>query len=102
GQQSAADCAAIRAFQRRYGISPAQGRATSTTADVARRIAASGTAAEQARCGAGAGLTVCVDLTLQTVWAVRDGAVVLGPTVTRTGKRGYQTPTGSYRIYARA
>ena len=103
GLQSAADCAAIRSFQRRFGISPAQGRASATTADVARRIAASATAAEQARCGAGAGLTVCIDLTQQTVWAVRDGVVVLGPTVTRTGMGGgFQTPTGSFHIYARA
>jgi lipoprotein-anchoring transpeptidase ErfK/SrfK len=98
GHQSAADCAAIRKFQQRFGISPANGRAGVTTGNVARRIAVSRTSAEQARCGAGGGLTACVDLTQQTVWVVRDGAVVFGPTVTRTGMAGFATPAGTYRI----
>jgi peptidoglycan hydrolase-like protein with peptidoglycan-binding domain len=104
GVQSAEDCAAIRKFQTRYGISPAQGRAGSTTADLARRIATSHSAAERARCSAGGpALTICVDLTQQTAWAVRDGSVVWGPTVIRTGMGGgYQTPAGTYRIFARA
>ncbi len=101
GRQSAADCAAIKKFQQRFGISPANGKAGATTASVARRIAVSRTAAEQARCGAGAGLTACVDLTQQTVWVVRDGAVVFGPTVTRTGMAGFRTPAGTYRIFFR-
>jgi lipoprotein-anchoring transpeptidase ErfK/SrfK len=104
GVQSAEDCAAIRKFQTRYGISPAEGRAGPTTADVARRIATSHTADERAKCQpGGSALTICVDLTQQTAWAVRDGAVVWGPTVIRTGMSGgYQTPTGTYRIYGRA
>jgi lipoprotein-anchoring transpeptidase ErfK/SrfK len=103
GEQSPEDCAAIKEFQKRHGVSPAQGRAGPTTSDVARRIAVSRSAAEQAKCAAGGGvLTVCVDLTQQTAWAVRDGAVVWGPTIVRTGMRGgYQTPTGSYRIYGK-
>jgi lipoprotein-anchoring transpeptidase ErfK/SrfK len=68
---------------------------------VARRIAASLTAAEQAKCGAAAAVTACVNLTLQTVWVVRDGAVVFGPTVTRTGFRGHATPAGTYKINKR-
>lgn len=94
GKQSAADCAAIKKFQRRYGISPAEGRAGPTTYDVARRLAGT----DVRRCRAGSGLTFCVDLTRQTVWAMRDGAVVMGPTVTRTGMAGYATPTGTYRV----
>jgi lipoprotein-anchoring transpeptidase ErfK/SrfK len=102
GKQSPQDCSAIKKFQTRYGISPAQGRAGASTANVARRIAASVTTAERAKCSADrSALTVCVDLTQQTVWAVRDGAVVWGPTVVRTGKAGFQTPTGTYRIVGR-
>ena len=48
-----------------------------------------------ANCDAGKGLTICVDLTHQTVWAMRGGEVVLGPTVTRTGMSGFRTPAGS-------
>jgi hypothetical protein len=98
GRQSAADCAAIKKFQQRYVIHPAEGRAGPTTADVARRLATTRTD----RCQAAAGTTVCVNLTLQTVWVVRDGATVLAPTVTRTGMRGFQTPAGTFRVNYRS
>ncbi|MEO3923954.1 L,D-transpeptidase family protein [Micromonosporaceae bacterium B7E4] len=94
GRQSAADCAAIKKFQRRYDIRPAEGRAGPTTADVARRLARTDTG----RCRTGGGTTFCVDLTLQTVWAMRGGKVVMQPTVTRTGMSGYATPAGTYSI----
>ncbi|SDZ38729.1 Putative peptidoglycan binding domain-containing protein [Micromonospora pattaloongensis] len=98
GRQSAEDCAAIKKFQRRYGIVPAEGRAGPTTADVARRLAATDTDA----CDAGKGTTFCVDLTLQTVWAMRDGKVVMAPTVTRTGMAGgFQTDTGRFTVNGR-
>ena len=99
----ATGCAAVAAFQRRYGITPATGTADALTADVARRLAVSGTPGEQVRCAAGTGLTACVDLTMQTMWILRDGAVVFGPTVVRTGMAGgYQTPPGTYRVDQRA
>ncbi|WNM41480.1 L,D-transpeptidase family protein [Micromonospora halotolerans] len=94
GKQSAADCTAIKKFQLRYGISPASGRAGPTTYDVAKRLASTDTA----RCRAGSGTTFCVDLTRQTVWAMRGGKVVMGPTVTRTGMSGYATPSGTYSV----
>src|SRR4051794_21262079 len=95
GRQSAADCAAIVRLQQRYGIKTATGLAGPTPRNVARRLADTDTAACRAP---GRGLTVCVDLTRQTVWAMRGGAVVLKPTVTRTGMKGYATPTGTFRI----
>jgi peptidoglycan hydrolase-like protein with peptidoglycan-binding domain len=99
GVQSPTDCTAIVKFQQRFGISPSNGRAGPTTSDVSRRIAASHTAEVRARCKpAATGLTACIDLTLQTVWVLRDGAVVWGPTVVRTGFRGYATPAGTYKI----
>jgi lipoprotein-anchoring transpeptidase ErfK/SrfK len=100
GAQTPADCATIIKFQKRFGISPANGRAGPTTADVARRIAGSLQAGEQAKCTPGASaLTACVDLTLQTVWVIRaDGSVAFGPTVVRTGYRGYATPAGTYKV----
>jgi hypothetical protein len=94
GRQSQVDCTAIKKFQRRYGISPAEGRAGPTTADVARRLATTRTD----QCPAGPGTVVCVDLTLQTVWVMRDGRVAMAPTVTRTGMKGYATPAGTFRI----
>jgi hypothetical protein len=94
GRQSAADCAAIKRFQRRYGIQPAEGRAGPTTYDVAKRLAGT----DVRDCRAGRGTTFCVDLTRQTMWVMRAGKVVMGPTVTRTGMAGYATPAGRYEI----
>ncbi|MEH1166393.1 L,D-transpeptidase family protein [Micromonospora sp. CPCC 205539] len=94
GRQSAADCAAIKKFQKRYGIRPAEGRAGPTTYDVAKRLATT----DPASCKAGSGTTFCVDLTRQTVWAVRSGKVIMAPTVTRTGMSGYRTPSGTYKV----
>ncbi|PRX09755.1 L,D-transpeptidase family protein [Actinoplanes italicus] len=102
GRQSPADCAAIRGFQQRFGIEPAAGQADATTADVARRITASSAPEKVRRCDAGPGVTACVDLTLQTAWVMRDGAVVAGPTVVRTGFAGHATPAGVFRINKRA
>jgi len=98
GVQSAEDCTAIKKFQQRYGLSPADGVAGNATVGVARRLAASIDPAEQAKCQGGAGMTACVNLSLQTVWLLRDGQLVYGPTVVRTGFRGYTTPAGKFKI----
>ncbi|MEU6075916.1 L,D-transpeptidase family protein [Micromonospora sp. NPDC047074] len=94
GRQSAADCAAIKKFQKRYDIRPAHGRAGPTTFDVAKRLATTDTR----RCGAGSGTTFCIDLTRQTTWVMRNGKVLVKPTVTRTGMPGYRTPAGTFKI----
>ncbi|MEV1328215.1 L,D-transpeptidase family protein [Micromonospora costi] len=94
GRQSAADCAAIKKFQKRYGIRPVEGRAGPTTYDVAKRLATTDTG----RCKAGSGTTFCIDLTRQTTWVMRNGTVLVKPTVTRTGMPGYRTPSGTYTI----
>ncbi|QGN45751.1 L,D-transpeptidase family protein [Micromonospora sp. WMMC415] len=94
GRQSAADCAAIKRFQRRYDIRPAHGRAGPTTYDVAKRLATTDTDV----CGDRPGLTFCVDLTRQTTWVKRDGRVIVKPTVTRTGMAGFRTPAGTFTI----
>ena len=98
GKQSAADCAAIKKFQVRYGIQPAQGLAGPTTYAVAQRLAGTSTSA----CKASRSVTtVCVDLTHQTVWVMKGGKVIYKPTVTRTGMKGYRTPTGTFKINLR-
>ncbi|MEU8296302.1 L,D-transpeptidase family protein [Micromonospora sp. NPDC048909] len=94
GRQSAADCAAIKKFQQRYDIRPAAGRAGPTTYDVAKRLATTDTS----RCRAGSGTTFCIDLTRQTTWVMRNGKVLVKPTVTRTGMSGYRTPAGTFTI----
>ncbi|MER7455732.1 L,D-transpeptidase family protein [Micromonospora sp. NPDC126480] len=94
GRQSAADCAAIKRFQQRYDIRPAHGRAGPLTYAVAKRLATTDTDV----CGRRSGLTFCVDLTRQTTWVMRDGKVIVKPTVTRTGMAGFRTPAGTFTI----
>jgi lipoprotein-anchoring transpeptidase ErfK/SrfK len=98
GKQSAADCAAIKRFQSRYGIRPVAGLAGPTTYGVARRLAGTKTSNCRAK---KSGTTICVDLTRQTVYVMRDGKVLVKPTVTRTGMKGYRTPTGTFKINKR-
>jgi lipoprotein-anchoring transpeptidase ErfK/SrfK len=98
GKQSAADCAAIKKFQSRYGIKPVAGLAGPTTYGVAKRLANTSTSKCKARKSR---TTICVDLTHQTVWVMKSGKVSVRPTVTRTGMKGYRTPAGAYKINKR-
>jgi lipoprotein-anchoring transpeptidase ErfK/SrfK len=98
GKQSAADCAAIKKFQKRFGIRPAAGLAGPTTYSVAKRLASTSTSACKAKKSV---TTVCIDLTHQTVWVMKNGKVTYKPTVTRTGMKGYRTPTGTFKINKR-
>ena len=98
GKQSAADCAAIKKFQKRFGIQPAAGLAGPTTYDVAKRLASTNTSACKAR---KSGITFCVDLTHQTTWVMKNGKVYRNPTVTRTGMKGFRTPSGTFKINKR-
>lgn len=95
GKPSPDDCAAVKAFQTRYDIRPADGIAGPITNGVAQRLLASDTSS----CDAPSwGTTACIDLTNQTTWVMRDGKVLLAPTVTRTGMKDFATPTGEYTV----
>ncbi|MCW2502613.1 MAG: hypothetical protein JWO79_897 [Actinomycetia bacterium] len=93
GKQSAQDCAAIKKFQARYGVLPLAGYAGPVSGSVATRLSSVATA----KCSV-KGLTVCVDLTSQTMWVVSGGRTVLGPVPIRTGRAGKATPPGFYSI----
>jgi lipoprotein-anchoring transpeptidase ErfK/SrfK len=98
GVQSVEDCNVIIAFQKRMGIVPADGAPGPTTKDVAQRIAATDTS----QCAPEAKPVACVDLTHQTFFIQQNGQVLLGPTVTRTGMKGWTTPAGTYKIIGRS
>jgi lipoprotein-anchoring transpeptidase ErfK/SrfK len=98
GKQSAADCAAIKKFQKRYGIQPAAGLAGPTTFDVAKRLASTDVKACKAK---KSGITFCVNLTQQTTWIMKNGKRYTNPTVTRTGMKNYRTPAGTFKINKR-
>jgi|GEM_PF-3476549 len=99
GEQSKEDCKAIRKFQKRMGIQPAEGYAGELTRDVATRIVES----DFASCDPTGSIVVCIDLTNQTLWVTDVGEIVYGPTVVRTGMAGgYQTQTGKLSIANKA
>ncbi|MFD6226798.1 L,D-transpeptidase family protein [Streptomyces sp. NPDC060232] len=106
GRQSAADCTAVRAFQRSHGISPAQGYAGPLTWRVMSTMlaqrAAGSTPNRAGDCPVNRGRIACVDLTRQLSW-IQDGATLrYGPVPVRTGKDGTETRTGSKKIYHRS
>jgi lipoprotein-anchoring transpeptidase ErfK/SrfK len=104
GKQSAQDCAA---FQKRMGIGEFHGQPVGTeqpngtpgptTRDVAERIAAT----DPSQCPYSDAPEACVDLTHQTFYMVAGGVVILGPTVTRTGKPGFSTWPGTHHVIER-
>jgi hypothetical protein len=96
GKQTSTDCATIKRFQTRYGISPANGYAGEITYIVSRRLVRTKTSACTARKGY---ITFCVDLTHQTIFVLDGYKVIWRPTPTRTGMRGgFQTPAGVFSI----
>lgn len=94
GKQDAVDCAAIKKFQLRYGVRPSVGLAGPTSGRVATRL----NAVNRDKCEPRGATTICVDLTSQTMWVLRDGRTILGPTTIRTGRAGLATPAGHFRI----
>jgi hypothetical protein len=95
GKQSVADCRAIRSLQRRYGVVPAQGYAGSVTGSLVRRLTQSKNRADL--CDRRVKV-VCVDLTSQTAWIAERGRTTWGPFPIRSGRNGYETRTGSFRV----
>lgn len=94
GRQSPQDCKAIAKLQQRFGISPAKGYAGKVTGNVVRRI----TASHLSSCAPKGRLTVCVDLTAQTMWVHNGKRITLGPSPIRTGRAGMATPPGQFSI----
>ncbi|WP_269439522.1 L,D-transpeptidase, partial [Streptomyces clavuligerus] len=101
GRQSAGDCAAIAAFQRRHGIEPARGYAGLFThrAVMWQRALAEGDAIEG--CPDTGGIVVCIDKNRQILWVEEAGRVVFRPVPARTGMPGYGTRTGWFEIFRR-
>ncbi|MDQ1659270.1 MAG: hypothetical protein QOD41_4353 [Cryptosporangiaceae bacterium] len=96
GVQSPEDCTAIRTLQERFDVRNPSGSADALTGALISRL----NSAPVGSCDTnGPAVNICVDLTTQTMWAVRDSEVVLGPTIIRSGKAGEETPTGDFTIH---
>ncbi|MGC0415766.1 L,D-transpeptidase family protein [Embleya sp. AB8] len=94
GRQSPADCRAIRAYQAEHGIRPAAGYAGPVTYATLQR-GGSG-------CPTDVGRIACVDLDRQLTW-IQDGAKrIYGPVAIRSGRAGFETRIGLFKVYYRA
>ena len=101
GEQSAADCRAIRAFQKKHGIKPAIGFAGPVTWATMQLLDAGKNPNAAKKCPVRAYRVACVDLDRQLIW-VQDGKdVVYGPVSIRSGREGYETRTGWHAVYWR-
>ncbi|MBG0853138.1 L,D-transpeptidase family protein [Streptomyces spinoverrucosus] len=101
GRQSAADCGAIRAFQKKHGIKPAIGFAGPVTWAHMQLISARKNPNAAGKCPVRTHKVACVDLGRQLTWVQQGRKVVFGPVPVRSGRAGYRTRSGWHRIYWR-
>ncbi|MFI1170565.1 L,D-transpeptidase family protein [Streptomyces melanogenes] len=101
GRQSGADCEAIRAFQERNGVLPADGFASLATYRTALVIEERRAPNKNGTCPHRQERLVCVDLARQLLWVQRDGQVIYPAVAVRTGRWGQQTRNGWHEITER-
>ncbi|MDF4249616.1 L,D-transpeptidase family protein [Streptomyces sp. WMMB303] len=104
GTQSPQDCAAIRDFQEREGVLPADGLASPATYRALYARWAAGHPEQllaDAHCPAERGRVACLDLTHQVMWLLKGRKVVVRAVPLRSGAPGYETRTGRFSIQRR-
>ncbi len=88
-------------FLARRGSALALAAALVLPAGGAAALAGATPVAAYGGCPARSGRTACVDLTHQRMWVQKGRRVVFGPVRVRTGRAGYRTRRGLWRIYWR-
>ncbi|QNP75791.1 L,D-transpeptidase family protein [Streptomyces roseirectus] len=101
GKQSAKDCKAIRAFQRKQRIKPAIGFAGPVTWKRMQFLAAKKKPNAGKKCPVRSYRVACVDLTRQITWVQKGKKVVFGPVSMRSGRAAHPTRTGWFKVYWR-
>ncbi|MEV0097403.1 L,D-transpeptidase family protein [Streptomyces sp. NPDC050738] len=99
GRQSAADCAAIRRFQRQQHIRPDIGYAGPVTWGRMQAISARLHPNAAGKCPVRKYKVACVDLSRQLMWVQKGKKVVFGPAPVRTGRAVHPTRTGWFKVY---
>ncbi|MEO3978740.1 L,D-transpeptidase [Streptomyces sp. CAU 1734] len=102
GVQSAADCAAIREFQRAEALEPADGYARLATYRWTVALGARENPNEAGDCPVRSHRVTCVDLDRQLLWVQRGSAVIFPPVPIRTGRDSEETRLGLHTIYWRS
>jgi hypothetical protein len=54
-----------------------------------------------AAAAAASGTAACVDISAHKAWLLQGGKVVYGPVPMLPGRKGYETPTGSFRVLSK-
>ncbi|MDW4908695.1 L,D-transpeptidase family protein [Streptomyces sp. ADMS] len=101
GRQTPADCEAVRTFQSRNGVRPADGYAGLTTYRTMLVVEARADPNAAGKCPVRTYRIACVDLTRQLMWVQSGSRVVYAPVPVRSGRDGYETRTGWYTVYWR-
>ncbi|MFJ2232795.1 L,D-transpeptidase family protein [Streptomyces sp. NPDC087859] len=99
GKQSKADCKAIRDFQVKQKIKPAIGFAGPVTWSRMQYLSAKKNPNAAKKCPVRTYRVACVDLDRQITWVQKGEKVVFGPVPMRSGRAGYKTRTGWFKIY---
>lgn len=99
GKQSKADCKAIRAFQVKQKIKPAIGFAGPITWSRMQYLSAKKNPNAAKKCPVRTHRVACVDLSRQITWVQKGKKVVFGPVPMRSGRAGYRTRTGWFKVY---
>ncbi|MFD3807335.1 L,D-transpeptidase family protein [Streptomyces sp. NPDC058619] len=102
GVQSAADCAAVRAFQRANGVRPADGYPGLATYRTMTAVAARTDPNAAGDCPVRAHRVTCVDMERQLLWVQRGERVVFAPVPIRTGRDDQETRPGWHEVYWRS
>ncbi|MFJ6568187.1 L,D-transpeptidase family protein [Streptomyces sp. NPDC091292] len=101
GVQSAADCAAIRDFQKAQSLTPADGYARLVTYRTMTALKARANPNAAGKCPVRDFRVTCVDLDRQLLWVQQGRKVVFAPVPIRTGRDGEETRKGWHAIYWR-
>lgn len=99
GKQSAADCAAVRAFQTKQKIKPNIGFAGPVTWATMQLLSARKNPNAAGKCPVRSYRVACVDLNRQLTWVQKGKKVLWGPVPMRSGRAGYRTRTGWFKVY---
>ncbi|MEU9608982.1 L,D-transpeptidase [Streptomyces sp. NPDC048057] len=102
GVQSEADCVAIRDFQTKNAVDPANGYASLGTYRVMVAVKARANPNAAGRCPVKNYRVTCVDLDRQLLWVQKKKDVVFDPVPIRSGRESQETRLGWHSIYWRS
>ncbi|MFE2327440.1 L,D-transpeptidase family protein [Streptomyces sp. NPDC059385] len=102
GTESVADCLAIRSFQWKNGVRPADGYAGVDTYRMMLVVAARPNPNARGDCPVEEERVTCVDLDRQLLWVQEDDRIVFPVVPIRTGRDTDETRRGRHEIYWRS